>query len=154
VSKPEYNAWIEAYVERSLGHVRGRCNSASAEMTKAFPELRYAVGFVLPDEQSKSELPTVSMSLEARCSVYDPDVGLTQHAWCVTPEGEIVDPTISQFRKRDLIYVEYNAEVHGPLPAGKCPNCGNIVFPEQNGICNEECHRQFAEYLRKEGARF
>lgn len=149
MTKPEYQKWIDGYVTKWKGHVRGHCTAAASEMVAAFPELRKTVGFVLPNEAARAELPTVEMSLEERRCVYHPTIGLAQHAWCVTPEGEIVDPTVSQFKSVVLIYVEYEEAGHGPMPAGRCPNCGEITFPEQRGICDDRCREQFNKYMEE-----
>ncbi len=152
--KPEYHRWIDDYRGRYNGRVTHKCAAATAEMVEAFPELRVERGFVLAREEDRVDLPTPDMCLEARRSVYHLDVGLFQHFWCVTAEGEVVDPTRAQFRPGlEPIYVAYDMVQHGPLPSGKCPDCGEIVFPEQRGFCDKTCEARWEKYMKEEETR-
>lgn len=123
--KPEYQAWIDAQQERAKAacllcqtgadcdgdHNGGFCYSVSREMQKQFPELRLARGWA------------VTKSRDGR------DVSST-HWWLVAPDGSAVDPTFDQFLRFGGVvrYAEYDEAKHGPLPTGKCPNCGDYVF--------------------------
>lgn len=101
-------------------------------MKKAFPELILCKGYYT-----------------------SPVDGSRGHWWLKTPEGEIVDPTASQFMMGSQgCYEEYNEEDHGPLPIGKCMNCGNQVYESDNPpstcMCSKECARSFDNYLQEE----
>ena len=133
-----YSEWIENYrAERAArcvhcgqgapcgrSHTAGFCHDAANAMAKAFfPKLRVARGFV-------SGHP---------------------HWWCVAADGEIVDPTADQFSDLgiDLVYVEYDEGKHGPLPTGRCPDCGGYVY-DGDTFCGPGCERAFADALNNE----
>lgn len=101
--KAQYARWIETYVQAHNCYVRGLCVSAVKEMIAAFPELKPDLGFV----------------------------GWGEHAWCVAPDGEIVDPTASQFAIQPPVYVPWTPGTS--VSAGRCgnPNCGESlrVYP-------------------------
>ena len=73
--KKEYADWIEGYLASHPHGVVGMCAYASNLMMATFPELQLHGGFV------KTPL------------------GVDLHYWLTSPEGEIVDPTESQFGK-------------------------------------------------------
>ena len=120
-----YSAWISSYVDEHGGSVQNKCSEATASMVAHFPELRRERGFL--------------------------GGGLYQHWWCVAPGGEIVDPTVSQFREvpPSSDYVAYDVEIHGPEPTGKCMDCGAHVY-DGKGFCSDECERATMAYLRAE----
>lgn len=127
--KPEYKTWIQ---ENCQGVVAGFCRSRSEAMKKTFPELILCRGYYT-----------------------SPIDGIRGHWWLKTPEGEIVDPTASQFMMdRQGSYEEYNPKDHGPLPIGKCMNCGSEVYESDNPpatcMCSEACAKSFDTYLQKE----
>ena len=127
--KPEYERWIS---ENCPGTQAGLCRSKSEAMRKAFPELVLCKGYYS-----------------------SPVDGMRSHWWLKTPEGEIVDPTVRQFVMGPSgTYEEYNREVHGPLPIGKCMNCGCQVYeendPPSSCICSKECQVSFEAYLNSE----
>ena len=66
-----------------------------------------------------------------------------QHQWCVDTDGNIIDPTSSQW----LGIIEYKEIKEGdPKPVGKCMNCGEIVFSDSKygrDICSESCYNSF-----------
>lgn len=141
--KPAYADWISelhARYAKQCGHCRGekpcdnvhergRCQGATDEMVVAFPELRQVRGFV---------------------------DGSAPHWWCVEADGTIVDPTVGQFAWMDceLEYEEYSEKKHGPLPTGKCADCGDYVYDGGfHGFCNENCERSFRAYLNAEARR-
>lgn len=126
---PRYAAWI---AENCQGVVAGFCHSRSEAMRKAFPELILCKGYYS-----------------------SPADGSRQHWWLRTPEGEIVDPTASQFMMGDQgSYEEYSLELHGPLPIGKCMNCGAEVYASENPpascMCSKECAESFEGYMNGE----
>lgn len=107
--KPQYAAWIADY---ALKHERLRalCQSATQEMQTAFPELQRVPGhahwYPVDDEGM--------------------DEGL-EHWWCVDPEtGEVVDPTVSQFRAPPLRYEPWKPGKE--VRIGRCMNCGDDIY--------------------------
>jgi hypothetical protein len=153
--KPAYQAWIDAYEAdlrshcsnctgkpigvdgvhtRYVGdhdgvHTRGKCQVATDAMLKAFPELAQVRGFVF---NSKG--------------------GLGAHWWLTTPEGEIVDPTVSQFEGGIAVYEPYDPEKHGPLPTGRCLNCGDYVYKSEQDTCSKECASEIWQSLTWRGS--
>ena len=118
---PEYQKWIDDY-RNEHKRLAGYCLSASDAMTRTFPELRLERGYVV-----------------------DKDGWYHQHWWCVGPDNTIYDPTAPQFV--DIVrYEAYDEEVHGPLPTGKCMDCGEYIY---NGgtFCDENCERATMAYL-------
>lgn len=97
----QYRAWIDDYVEKHGGHVRGLCQGAASAMAKEFPELKVVRGYV----------------------------GFSAHWWCTAPDGSIVDPTASQFGKPEPeAYRPFDEELAHTLPNGKCMNCGEYLY--------------------------
>lgn len=112
-----YEQWIEAYVAAQPGRfVRGKCDKATQEMVKAFPELRRAAGFVFST------------------------FGREQHWWCVDPNKNVVDPTREQFQ----VVFEYeeldlnDPETRKRVPTGVCMNCGEDTY-EGKTFCSDDC---------------
>lgn len=115
------------------GPMQGRCFNVTLEMQKVFPELVRVPGTV------------------RTYSGYSSD-----HWWLETVEGEIVDPTASQFTHSTSYFesgeiVEYH-NWKGPLPVGKCANCGELVYEgESRSKCmHDECEEEFMNYLNAE----
>lgn len=122
----KYAGWIETDMAAHNNWARGRCQNASRRMTEAFPELRLVRGYCV------------------LANGYAP-----AHWWCETDAGVVIDPTAAQF---DVIvdYDEYNEEKHGPLPIGKCMNCGFEVFNhDHQGLCSVECLKEFTAYVEQ-----
>jgi len=74
----------------------------------------------------------------ARGYVFDGCWGERTHWWCVTPDGEVVDPTSSQFPA--LLPGSY--QELGPndrIPSGRCPNCGETVYDGAT-FCDSSCY--------------
>lgn len=99
------------------------CSQWTGEMAATFPELRRVRGHYRYQNG-----------------------GGTEHWWCETTTGEIIDPTVSQF---DAIgcYEEHA----GAEPVGKCYNCGEYVweaYKGQTSICCEECYDTYVAYLQ------
>lgn len=130
--KPEYEAWIKTFLENN--NPRNLCHYATNLMVQEFQELKRERGYVLVE------------------NVYGVQV-TDQHWWCVAEDGSIVDPTATQYFKV-LEYEPYSEEKHGPLPVGKCPDCGGLIYPdnEHKGFCNEECRASWNKYMAKECA--
>lgn len=112
-----YADWIAANVK---GTGKGQCAYYTQQMVAAFPELRRVRGHYRP--LAGGSLP---------------------HWWCAAPDGTIVDPTVAQFQLHGP--AEYD-EWTGPVPTGRCPNCGNYAYDHQT-TCSAECATEFAYYL-------
>ena len=122
-----YAEWIAAYVERTP-NLYGKCVSATLEMVEVFPELKRIAGWA--DE--------------------------VEHFWCVTPTGEIVDPTAAQFAGPGGI--EYREFKPGDeVRVGRCMNCGDSIYRAvpalddpsyATSICSDECEEEAAAELR------
>lgn len=126
--KDAYETWIK---EHCTGSQAGFCRPKSEAMREAFPELILCKGYYS-----------------------SPADGSRGHWWLKTPDGQIVDPTAAQFLMGRLgSYEEYDPEIHGPLPIGKCMNCGDAVYEENNPpascMCSEVCARAFDDYLSR-----
>lgn len=148
----KYAAWIEAH-----DYGRGDCALASEEMCRSFPELRKVRGWFLIN------LPEGGLSEANLQMIRRGEYGL-EHWWCVTQEGDIVDPTLIQFDSisytRRLIglswlglfqqfsegitadqYVQFREEVDSE-PVGRCMCCGGYVWDYSSGsasACSAEC---------------
>lgn len=118
-----YAEWIANYVKR---HPRtyGLCGSACKEMRAVFPELVEVPGWCNGRE----------------------------HVWLVDPEGNIVDPTASQFGDpvMDGFGLEYRAWKPGDeVRVGRCMNCGEDIYAEvenlkdggksHRSVCSDDC---------------
>lgn len=75
--KEEYKVWISKFLQSVQNNCSGMAARACNEMVTAFPELTVVQGRVV----------------ESLHPVEQP------HVWCQAPNGEIVDPTESQFSK-------------------------------------------------------
>ncbi len=122
----KYETWIDDYVALRNGNVRHRCQGASAEMAGAFPELRRVRGYA-----------------------HHPDGWSTAHWWCETEDGTVLDPTAAQFSQSVIRYEEYDEAVHGPLPVGKCGDCGAFLYAPQSGFCDDVCENAFRAELER-----
>lgn len=124
-----YDEWIDAYVARTP-IVRGSCGSATREMNEAFPELHRVTGFVTTMMGETSE-----------------------HFWLETSDGDVVDPTASQFRGGVL---EYRAFQPGDeVRVSRCMQCGDDIYaclaslddvPTRRSMCSDECEAAFIEW--------
>jgi hypothetical protein len=127
IGNSSYWDWLQAnYAGQNL---KARCGPIVREMVKEFPELKACPGHYI-------------------CPVS----GQHEHWWCETEDGEIVDPTYSQFVSQG--FGEYEPWPEGePIPIGKCFNCGGLVYTaEHGGVCSENCHIEYRAYLM-EGVR-
>jgi hypothetical protein len=124
---PKYTEWIDKNVPkrhhdgRNLYALRGKCQSFSQKMVKAFPELRLRKGFY-----------------------YDAEWGQEQHYWTIDPSGGVIDPTAAQFPSRGIGVYEHLED--SELPIGKCMNCGNLSYQGAPSpyICSKECEREYS----------
>lgn len=120
--KDKYQEWIDSYT----GEIYRNCKDVTKEMKEDFPELRIAKGLVLIVDDFKRY----------------------PHQWCVTPEGEIVDPTAGQW----MGIMEYQEiKEDEPKPIGKCMNCGEWIFDNYKlkNFCCEDCHKANIDYLMR-----
>lgn len=107
----KYAAWIEDFLLRCDPY--GRCSEATLAMVKLFPELRRACGF------------------------YHCAWGPRQHWWCVDAQGNIIDPTVTQFPPGEYQELGEN----DPKPKGKCMNCGDYCYDDPVA-CSPECKQE------------
>ncbi len=117
----KYQDWIRQNVV-SDGY--GACHEYAEKMVAQFPELAYRKGWYY-------------------CLLW----GQRMHGWCVTMDGEIVDPTVRQFPSKGRgRYEEIEDE---ELPTGKCMECGELLFGGGGalGFCNSLCHDAFGAGL-------
>lgn len=128
-----YKAYIEAREElfRSEGRaMRGWCHPEATTMVKTFPELRLVKGYFVET------------------------TGVRWHHWWCQLDSEIIDPTASQFSGMEGDYEEYDPEKHEPLPVGKCYECGEFIYPGEDGeppysfdFCSSVCSSSFRASL-------
>lgn len=119
----EYEFWTHVKVPDPTG----ACAEVTEEMVEVFPELT-----------------------RVRGHYHDPQWGQREHWWCVTEDGDIVDPTAHQFPSKGE--GEYVRWIEGdPEPTGKCPECGEYTFNDDT-FCSEGCGDDFDTRLRNEHA--
>ena len=120
-----YQDWINQHYPTSLS-TRLKCKVISHRMVTEFPELKVVRGQIEVEEPCG--LPPTK----------------TQHWWCISPEGEVIDPTSHQYPTRILTYQPVD-ESKGE-PTGKCMNCGDICY---NGsqFCKRKCELEFMESM-------
>ena len=112
-----YDPWIHENVS-DYQAAYGKCADITQRMVEAFPELT-----------------------RVRGHYYCPCWGEREHWWLTDLEGDIVDPTKSQFPSHGHgAYVPRDESQ--PEPTGKCPNCGDYCY---NGdyCCSESCGSAF-----------
>lgn len=119
-----YAEWITVNVGQA--NVFGLCAGYTLRMLDAFPELT-----------------------RVRGHYYDSAWGERAHWWLVTPDGEIVDPTASQFPSQGSgVYVPW--EEGAEEPCGRCINCGDESFRSRGGdasVCSENCGIEAAAFI-------
>jgi hypothetical protein len=128
-----YHQWIDKWLETNRAY--GRCKEAVDEMAEAYPELTKVPGHAWTEW------------------------GQRAHWWLTTPEGEIIDPTESQFPGGVAEYAPW--EPGTECQVGKCMNCGWEIWepvedlenpPPRKSICSDECAKAFEAYLNNGGA--
>lgn len=98
-----YTEWTAQFLAKNNGMVMGLCQSTCQQMREAFPELVIIRGHVL------GAFP-----------------GRRQHWWLQAPDGEVVDPTVSQYPGAAVVYEPY---VPGErVRVGRCMNCGDDIM--------------------------
>ena len=114
----KYTVWIAANVSQAYG----ACAEMTLKMKEAFPELTRVRGHYY-------------------CLVW----GERAHWWLATPEGQIVDPTATQFPSRGIgVYAPW--EEGAEEPTGQCPNCGDLCYGGRD-LCSDACERSYLSYL-------
>jgi len=127
-----YQAWMNRNVTANPKKVMGQCRAKAVAMASYFKELT-VVG-----------------------TSYHGMVSGSEHAWCITKTGKVVDPTAHQFHGRynyskDPMHVE-------DFPTGKCMWCGELYYPDternrrhfdpselgEHTQCNEAMRREYA----------
>jgi len=100
---------------------RGKCKEMSEALIKENPELRLARGWY-----------------------HCPIDGKEQHWWCEDKEGNVIDPTVKQFKTKGA--AAYYEEYRGIL---ECSECGKEIKEEEADIegrycfCSLKCHMRF-----------
>lgn len=115
-----YARWIAAYAEERNGNLTAQCGVATQRLVKDHPELERVRGGVV--------LFTGNFA---------------HHWWCITPDGTIIDPTAAQFTG---IVSYHPRDESQPAPTGKCPNCGEYCY-DDNDFCSKRCERSYLAYL-------
>jgi len=111
-----YQRWIEEHIPADC---EGACKIFAEEMHEAFPELRVVCGRYFRPEDSPAD-----------------------HWWCVTKDGEIVDPTARQFELdregRTRYKVDSKNYTADENISGKCPRCGKWCY-DGDEYCSAKC---------------
>lgn len=116
----KYQVWIGQHVP-DFQAAYGKCAEVTLAMQAVFPEL-------------------VRVRGQYHCLIW----GERDHWWLTDPEGNIVDPTASQFPSGGL--GEYVPHVEGaPEPTGPCMNCGGKCY-DGLSACSEPCARELEAY--------
>jgi hypothetical protein len=122
----KYIDWIRINVDKDC---MGKCKEYSKAMQKDFPELKLVRGHY-----------------------YCPIWGERGHWWLKTGEGDIIDPTKSQFPSSGVgEYIEWDEGREEPT--GLCPNCGGYVYGGRS-CCSDQCHTEFVASLNTVGDLF
>jgi len=132
-----YQEWIDLYFPTAESAF-GKCDVATLAMVAAFPELRRVRGHY-------------------ECPIW----GRRAHWWCVSPKGEIFDPTARQFPSLGLAGEYEEADGGTLVQVGVCMDCGKpiripLAEAEQGWrgeyFCSKECENATLAYLN--GATF
>lgn len=114
-----YTTWIKAYADERNGLLLGKCREACVAMAKAFPELTAVPGHVLVMHW-----------------------GQRSHWWLTTPDGEIVDPTASQFP----LVIEYQPWTPvSDVQVGRCYQCGAALYAKVQSLGEDAASRDFCD---------
>ena len=113
----KYSQWISDNVPETYG----TCAEVTEEMQDEFPELKRVRGHYL-------------------CSSW----GSRSHWWCVTPDGQVVDPTADQFPSLGSgVYTPWDETKDEPT--GMCMNCGEYVYSGRIS-CSNKCQTLLEAY--------
>ncbi len=108
----KYQTWIDRW--RGSNDPVGACVQATNAMVAEFPE-----------------------RTRVRRHVFGPRCPVTgwPHWWCETDDGDLVDPSASQFPAIfDYVAIDESA----PEPTGKCMECGDYCY-DTSGACSPAC---------------
>lgn len=124
----KYEEWIAALKER-VGFLTGRCKESAREMSEAFPELILTAGYAHTDR------------------------GFGEHWWCKDTDGNIIDPTASQYQ---AVYEYEEWKPGDEIRIGKCMDCGEGIYKRLQSLtedvknrtfCNKRCEKAFRASL-------
>lgn len=96
-----YQAWIKEHYPTPAS-AKLQCETATTLMINVFPELCRVRGYAFVGCYTRP------------------------HWWCVTKDGEIIDPTVIQYESKPAFYEEIPLEAEEPH--GKCYECGALLF--------------------------
>ena len=124
----KFTAWIHDNVPQDPNEILSSCREWVDKMDSAFPgELTAVPGHVF--------LVPCALNRE--------------HWWLVDMDGVIVDPTAHQFHGDyygGSSIVSYEPW-EGPLPTGKCMNCGEYCYGSDSSMCSDKCGQAYTAYL-------
>ena len=97
--KLKYTQWVNAKIkalgfdvtQKYIPELFGLCVDVAEEMEKAFPELKVTGGFAITSKADVDRVYKKTHPLYEELKIH--------HTWLVTPSGDIIDPTIKQFRE-------------------------------------------------------
>jgi len=111
---------------------KGACLPAADAMVKMFPELR----------------------VKGIQSIF------SGHAWCITEDGYIVDPTAHQFDSVPMwAYEDTQILNREDFPTGKCFVCGEVIWPDtprnrelymDEAGPHDECMKRYSQELNED----
>ena len=120
---------VEFKARTILGNCYGKCKEYVDYISDRIPELEKVRGFY-------------------HCPLW----GKRQHWWLKDKDGNIFDPTVSQFPSKGIgTYEEYDPEIH-LTPIGKCLNCGDLIYESKgygDSACDEECYSKILSSFRR-----
>lgn len=124
----KYESWISDYLILMNYEVLGECKNACTQMKKFFPELTITNGFV-------------------QSPLLENEEGL-EHWWLKDKEGNIIDPTRSQYEYVEPItYIEIDDNHPARnMPRNKCPNCGKYFYGT-GYLCSDKCEKEYIDYM-------
>lgn len=128
----KYQHYINTNFPTLPRQVQGQCVNFCKQMNIAFPELEFVFGCV----ESENCADNIS---------YNGKLILKQfpHAWLLTSDGKIIDPTLNQFiNLPNLKYVRFR---DGDTYTGSCYNCGRLAFNKMPTCHDHDCQQSFCE---------
>ena len=126
--KVEYQLWIGLHLLLWDETHLGTCQPVCRAMQTSFPELALVRGHY-----------------------HCPEWGRRGHWWLLTPDGEVIDPTVAQFPSGGSGEYEKWDESK-PEPTGGCHNCGVEVFNNAS-FCSDKCTTETIDYLNSSKSR-
>ena len=114
----KYQTWMKQHFPQDMLSQWLNCVEWTKKMSDVFPELQIVKGCI----SSKTNMDNYSQKYLKQYP----------HAWLVTPEGEIVDPTVKQFDAiGELTYTVWES-----APKGRCMGCGSYHW-EKDLYCGK-----------------